>query len=291
MSRKGFRGTSAMSRRWARTVCAAISANPKLIRSLLVARIAVHLAQGKGSADILDLLAVGPAFSAPGPGAEELTSLITTVRSAFESDGLTNSVAADGLGLLSWSPERTYMLLIEYWAAQRGLTVSRARVEQELCELWDTEDSRLLTAHSSLPAFPLRGYPDVWEKLKAEPDFRVGNAGALTLTRGGGGDRAWERWMSTRPWSTLKARHLVSLGGDLARCQAARRALSRLLEQAPPGDDFCCDISTTLTDVATHALRRLMPRASGPALYGEEVPELEPLLAGSALPEIVRHPR
>lgn len=448
--------------------------NPRLIRSLLVARIAVHLARGKSPADILDLLAASPAFSPPGPGTEELASFITTVQSAFESDGLANAVTTDGLGLLPWSPESTYMLLIEYWAAQRGLTVSRVRVEQELCELWDTEDSRVLKAHSSLPAFPLRGYPDVWAKLKAEPDFRVGNAGALTLTRGGGGDRAWERWMATRPWNTLKARHLVSLGGDLARCRAARRALARLLEQAPPDDDFCgvlartaeiiqeqleriamavegmsaieyellrerdqdehfqdgclstfqdhllnrpqaissffahetthgtwgplpwwsialhgerereaaeallvrggmqlsisarhrgmdelvmscqepglgpsgltarlrfdlrdtvhvcellllarrqsvsvdfvtapidewhdrdvglvgtlniamgSDISTTLADVATHALRRLMPGASGPAFHKEGVPELEPLLAGSRLPETVRRPR
>lgn len=41
-----------------------------------------------------------------------------------------------------------------------------------------------------------------------------------------------------RPWSPLKARHLVSLGGDLARCQAAQRVLGRLLDQAPSGDEF-----------------------------------------------------
>lgn len=212
---------------------------PRLIGSMLVARIAVQLARGESTATIRDMLAASPLFAAPGPDIEELTKLIAKVQFGFEHDGLANTVVVlDGLGLLPWSPESTYMLLTEHWAAQRGRTVPRARVERDLCELWDTADSRVLAAHSSLPAFPLQGYPDLWEKLKAEPDFRVGNAGAMTLTQRGGGDQAWERWMATRPWSTLKARHLVTLGGDLVRCQAARRALGRLLDQAPPGDEF-----------------------------------------------------
>lgn len=78
----------------------------------------------------------------------------------------------------------------------------------------------------------------MWKRLKDESDFRVGNAGAMVLGERGGGDRAWDRWMSTRTWSILKARHLVRLGGDLVRCQAAQRALGRFLDQAPPGDEF-----------------------------------------------------
>lgn len=211
---------------------------PALFRSLLVARIAVQLTRGKSTTNIRDMLASSPVFAASGPNFDELTELIDKVRFGFEHDGLTNTVVADGLGMLSWSPESTYMLLIEYWAAQRGRTVPRTRVEQELSEFWDTSDSRVLAAHSSLPSFPLETYPDLWERLKAEPDFRVGNVGAMVLTQWGGGDRAWERWMSTRPWSILKAGHLVGLGEDLVRCQAALRALSRLLDQAPPDDEF-----------------------------------------------------
>lgn len=211
---------------------------PALIRSLLVMRIAVQLARGESTANIRDMLTSSPVFAVPGPDVDELTELIDRVQFGFEHDGLTNTIVIDGLGLLPWSPESTYMLLIEYWAAQRGRTVPRTRVEQELSELWDTTDSRVLAAHSSLPSFPLEAYPDLWERLKAEPDFRVGNAGAMVLTQRGGGDQAWERWISTRPWSILKAGHLVGLGGDLVRCQAAQRALSRLLDQAPPGDEF-----------------------------------------------------
>ncbi|MEW2402244.1 hypothetical protein [Streptomyces sp. NPDC046862] len=212
---------------------------PRLIGSMLVARVAVQLARGENTSNIRGMLAASPLFAAPSPDTEELTKLIGKIQFGFEHDGLANTVVVlDGLGLLPWSPESTYTLLIEYWAAQRGRAVPRSRVERELSELWDTADSRVLAAHSSLPAFPLEGYPDLWERLKAEPDFRVGNAGAMTLTQRGGGDQAWERWMSTRPWSTLKARHLVSLGGDLVRCQAAQRALGRLLDQAPSGDEF-----------------------------------------------------
>ncbi|MEW1816639.1 MULTISPECIES: caspase family protein [Streptomyces] len=209
-----------------------------LIGSLLIARIAVRLARGESRARICDWLATSPFFTVPGPDGDELNELITKVQFGFEQDGLaTTVVVLDGLGLLSWSPESTDMLLIEYWAAQRGRTMPRTRVERELRELWHSTDSRVHAALSALPSSPLEAYPDVWKRLKGEPDFRVGNVGAMALGRLGG-DRAWDRWMSTRPWSILKARHLVSLGGDLARCQAAQRALGRLLDQAPPGDEF-----------------------------------------------------
>ncbi|WP_405506685.1 caspase family protein [Streptomyces purpurascens] len=211
---------------------------PRLIGSLLIARIAVRLARGESTASIRDWLAASPFFAAPGPDGDELDELIAKVQFGFEHDGLaTTVVVLDGLGLLPWSPESTDMLLIEYWAAQRGRTVPRTRVERELRELWDSTDSRVHAALSALPSSPLEAYPDVWERLKGEPDFRVGNAGAMALGQLGG-DRAWNRWMSTRPWSILKARHLVSLGGDVARCQAAQRALGRLLDQAPSGDEF-----------------------------------------------------
>ncbi|MFI9254118.1 caspase family protein [Streptomyces sp. NPDC053069] len=209
-----------------------------LIGSLLIARIAVRLARGECRARIRDWLAASPFFTAPGPDGNELNDLIAKVQFGFEHDGLaTTVVVLDGLGLLPWSPESTDMLLIEYWAAQRGRVVPRTRVERELRELWDSTDSRVHAALSALPSSPLEAYPDVWERLKGEPDFRVGNAGAMALGRLGG-DRAWERWTSTRPWSILKARHLVSLGGDLARCHAAQRALGRILDQAPPSDEF-----------------------------------------------------
>jgi hypothetical protein len=211
---------------------------PRLIGSLLIARIAVRLARGESTASIRDWLAASPFFTAPGPDGDELNELIAKVQFGFEHDGLaTTVVVLDGLGLLPWSPESTDMLLIEYWAAQRGRAVPRTRVGRELRELWDSTDGRVHAALSALPSSPLEAYPDLWERLKGEPDFRVGNAGALALGRLGG-DRAWNAWMSTRPWSILKARHLVSLGGDLARCQAAQRALGRLLDQAPSGDEF-----------------------------------------------------
>src|SRR5690606_26320067 len=211
---------------------------PGLIGSLLIARIAVRLARGESTASIRDWLAASPFFTAPVPDRDALNELIAKGQFGFENDGLASTVGGlDGLGLLPWSPESTDMLLIEYWAAQRGRTMPRTRVERELRELWDSTDSRVHAALSALPSSPLEAYPDLWERLKGEPDFRVGNAGAMALGRLGG-DRAWDRWMSTRPWSILKARHLVSLGGDLARCQAAQRALGRLLDQAPSGDEF-----------------------------------------------------
>jgi hypothetical protein len=212
---------------------------PDLIGSLLVVRIAAQLARGETTAHIRDALADSPFFTAPSPDRDELTELIAKVQSGFERDGLATTVAVlDGLGLIPWSPESTDMLLLEYWTALRGRTVFRTRVERELRELWDSTDTRVHEALSALPSSPLEAYPDVWERLKDEPDFRVGNVGAMVLGQRGGGDRAWDRWMSTRTWSILKARHLVRLGGDLARCQAAQRALGHLLDQAPLGEEF-----------------------------------------------------
>ncbi|MFE7841009.1 hypothetical protein ACFU53_34615 [Streptomyces sp. NPDC057474] len=57
----------------------------------------------------------------------------------------------------------------------------------------------------------------------------------MMLGERGGGDRAWKHWMSTRPWSTLKASHLVRLGGDLIRCKVAQRTLAQYLDLAPAG--------------------------------------------------------
>ncbi|WUH19551.1 caspase family protein [Streptomyces sp. NBC_00448] len=211
----------------------------KLIGSILIARIAVRLARGERTADIREALAASPLFTVPGPNRDELNELIARIKFGFERDGLASTIVVlEGLGLLAWNPESTDMLLIEYWAAQRGRTVPRTRVERELRELWDSTDSRVHSALSALPSSPLEAYPDLWKRLKGEPDFRVGNAGAMVLGQHGGGDRAWDRWMSTRPWNILNARHLVSLGGDLARCQAAQRALARLLDRAPSGDEF-----------------------------------------------------
>jgi hypothetical protein len=212
---------------------------PKLISSMLIARIAVRLARGERTVDIRDMLAASPFFATPGPNDDELNELVTGVRFRFEHDGLAGALGVlEGLGLSAWNPEGTDMLLIEYWAAQRGRTVPRTRVERELRELWDSTDSRVYGALSALPSSPLEAYPDLWKRLEGEPDFRVGNAGAMVLGQHGGGDRAWDRWMSTRPWNTLNARHLVRLGGDLARCQAAQRALARLIAQAPSGHEF-----------------------------------------------------
>ncbi|MFE9908179.1 caspase, EACC1-associated type [Streptomyces clavifer] len=209
-----------------------------LIRSLLVARIATQLAQGKCTTTISRTLSSSGVFATPRPNADELYELITKVKSAYEIDGLASSVPfLGGLGLFPWTPESTYMLLIEHWAAQRGRTMPRPRVEQELSDLWDTADTRVLSAHSALPSLPLVAYPDPWAKLKAEPDLRVGTVTAMMLGERGGGDRAWGHWMSTRPWSTLKARHLVQLGGDLVRCQAAQRTLAQYIDMAPVGHD------------------------------------------------------
>jgi hypothetical protein len=55
--------------------------------------------------------------------------------------------------------------------------------------------------------------------------------------------------------------------------------------------DIGSDTGATLADIATHALRRLMPGASGPAFHLEGVPPLERLLKSSRLPQICRHPR
>ncbi|MFJ6439515.1 caspase domain-containing protein [Streptomyces sp. NPDC091649] len=205
-----------------------------LIRSLLVARIATQLAQGKSTTVISGMLASSGVFATPHPNADELCELITEVQFAYETDGLANSVSSlGGLGLSPWAPESTYILLIEYWAAQRGRSMPRPRVERELSELWDTADTRVLSAISSLPPLPLATYPDLWKKMKAEPDLRVGTITATMLGERGGSDRAWEHWMSTRPWSTLKARHLVQLGGDLVRCKEAQQTLAQYVHLTP----------------------------------------------------------
>ncbi|MFF1897127.1 hypothetical protein [Streptomyces sp. NPDC058206] len=210
--------------------------DPVLIRSLLVARIAVQLAQGKSTTTISGMLSSSGVFSTPCPNTDELSELIAEVQFRYETDGLANSVPfLGGLGLFPWTPESTYMLLSEYWAAQRSRTIPRPHVERELSKLWDTADTRVLSAHSSLPSLPLVTYPDPWEKLKAEPDLRVGTVTTMMLGERGGGDRAWEHWMSTRPWSTLKARHLVQLGSDLVRCKAAQRTLAQYVDLAPAG--------------------------------------------------------
>ncbi|MFC4961691.1 hypothetical protein ACFPFX_35960 [Streptomyces mauvecolor] len=212
--------------------------SPRLIGTLLVVRIAVLHARGMAEPDICSELAKSAAFSAPTPTSEALTALVREVRFSIEFNGLACSVALGGLGLQPWSPESTYMLLLEYWAAQRGRTVTRSRVEQELHELWDTNDQRVLAALSALPAYPLEGYPDLWKRLKAEPDFRVGNAAAMALGKHSGADRDEERWHNTRTWSILKAGHLVTVGRDLVCCQAARHWLGRYMDKAPDGDEF-----------------------------------------------------
>lgn len=210
--------------------------DPTLIRSLLVARIAVQLAQGKSTTTISGILSSSRVFATPCPSTDELSELIAEVQFRYETDGLANSVPfLGGLGLFPWTPESTYMLLSEYWAAQRSRTMPRPHVERELSDLWGIADTRVLSAHSSLPSLPLVTYPDPWEKLKAEPDPRVGTVTAMMLGERGGGDRAWEHWMSTRPWSTLTARHLVQLGGDLVRCKAAQRTLAQYVDLAPYG--------------------------------------------------------
>ncbi|MHA5053000.1 hypothetical protein [Streptomyces sp. SD15] len=211
--------------------------DPGLVRALMVARIAMRLARGERAEEIVKMLATSPVFSTPRPTSAEHEELISKVELGFERYGLATNIVTDGLGLLPWNPESTYMLLTEYWAAQRGRTVPRHRVEQELTDLWDTNHPGVLTAHSSLPALPLEGYPDIWEELKAEPDARVGNAAAFTLTERGG-DRAWDQWMASRTWSPLRADHLQTIGGDLVRCKAARRVLGHLIEQAPADAEF-----------------------------------------------------
>ncbi|MFJ6779698.1 caspase domain-containing protein [Streptomyces yangpuensis] len=210
--------------------------DPTLVRSLLVARIAVQLAQGKSTTTISAALSSSGVFATPCPNTDELSELIAEVQFGYERTGLANSVPfLGGLGLCPWTPESTYMLLSEYWAAQRSRTMPRPRVEQELSQLWDTTDIRVLSAHSSLPSLPLASYPDPWKKLEAEPDLRVGTVTAMMLGERGGADRAWKQWMSTRPWSTLEARHLVQLGGDLVRCKAAQRTIAQYVDGAPVG--------------------------------------------------------
>ncbi|NBE56651.1 caspase family protein [Streptomyces boluensis] len=212
--------------------------DPMLVRSLLVARIAAQLAQGKNTTDIIGMLSSSWVFATPCPNTDELSELIAEVQFGCEINGLANSVPFLGdLGLFPWTPESTYMLLSEYWAAQRSRTMPRPHVERELSELWDVTDTRVLSSLSSLPSLPLVFYPDPWDKLKAEPDLRVGTVTAMMLGERGGGDRAWEHWMSTRPWSTLKARHLVQLGGDLVRCKAAQRAIAQHVDLSPAGHD------------------------------------------------------
>jgi len=209
-----------------------------LVRALLLVRIAVLDARGHTTGDITDLLADSLVFAAPKPEARHLADLVRKTRSRMEYDGLTRSAFLLGLGLRAWSPESTYRLLVEYWSAQRARSVTRTRVKRELSRCWEVQGLRLMDACLSLPPYPLEGYPDLWARLKAEPDFRVGNFAALGLSGKGANKQAWERWVERLPFTTYKAGHLVVVGGELVRCTEARRFLREVLNQPYTDDDL-----------------------------------------------------
>jgi hypothetical protein len=237
--------------------------DPGLIAALLVARAWVLLADGKRTDEIAGELAAIPVFANPAPSEHEVVDLVEAVESEFFNSGLARGVCLDGLGLAPWSPESTHMLLTERWAAVRGITTPRPRVERELSELWGLEDPRVLSAFASLPAYPLEGYPDIWKTLKnaSEEDTRVGNLGGVALTERGG-NRPAQRWSESRPWSLAKITHLHSLGVDLARCQGAQRTCASLLRQAPPGDDFVAVIEHT-AEIVQHQVERVAVAIEG----------------------------
>jgi hypothetical protein len=205
--------------------------DPDLVRALVVARIAALAADGRTKDDIAELLAASPAFVAPGPQLGQLANLVAKVHWELEYDGITGSVWLLGCGLRLWSPERTYLLLLELWSARRLSSAPSTRVRRELAQCWGIRDRHWLDACLSRPPEPLKGYPDVWATLKAEPDFKVGNAAALALNGNPTSKHAWQRWADRLPFSPVRAEHLLVVGGDLISCIQAQRYLHHLRDR------------------------------------------------------------
>jgi hypothetical protein len=177
----------------------------------------------------------------------------------MQFDGLARSVPLLGLGLRAWSPESTYGLLTEYWLAQRARSVTSTRVKRELSQCWDVPGLRLSDTCLSRPPRPLEGYPDLWTRLKAEPDRRVGNFAALGLRRS---DQAWERWADRLPFSADQVEYLLTLGGDLVRCTEARRFLREVLDQLSTDDNLRPAAARAL-DIIEDQLEQLGMTVSG----------------------------
>jgi len=233
-----------------------------LVRALLIVRIAVLDARGHTTGDITGLLADSPAFAAPKPEPRHLTDLVEKIRSRMEFDGLTRSVLLLGLGLRAWSPESTYRLLMEYWSAQRARSVTSTRVKRELSQCWEVQGLRLLDACLSRPPRPLEGYPDLWARLEAEPDRRVGNFAALGLNGKDRSKQAWERWADRLPFSAYHAKHLLELGGDLVRCTEARRFLREVLNR-PHMDENLRPVAARALDIIEDQLEQLGTAVNG----------------------------
>ncbi|MCR3754412.1 GIY-YIG nuclease family protein [Lentzea californiensis] len=201
---------------------------PALVCALLVTRIAALAAGGRSNDDIVQLLTTSPAFVGPGPQPEQLADLVAKIYRQIGYGGITGPVGFLGSGLPAWSPESTYLLLLEIWSSRRLGSVSHTQVRKELARCWGVQDARWLEACLSRPPAPLHGYPDVWATLKAEPDARVGNVAALGLTGDPAGKQVRERWADRLPFAASQVEHLFTVGGDLVSSTQARRYLRHL---------------------------------------------------------------
>ncbi|MBM7856228.1 GIY-YIG nuclease family protein [Lentzea nigeriaca] len=191
-------------------------------------RIAALATGGRSKDDIVQLLTNSPVFVGPGPEPEQLANLVAKICRQIEYGGITGLVGPLGSGLRSWSPESTYLFLLEIWLSRRLGLASRAQVRKELARCWGVQDAHWFEACLSRPLAPLQGYPDVWATLKAEPDARVGNVAALGLTGDSAGKQVWERWADRLPFDASQVEHLFTVGGDLVNSTQARRYLRHL---------------------------------------------------------------
>jgi hypothetical protein len=201
-----------------------------LERALVVAHIARLLAKGQTVGAVSELLLTNAILASAGP--DDLLALVRRVHYGLGSDGIVGAPWLKDSGLAGWDPDATYLFLLELWSAWRLASVSRARVKRDLRQYWGLCDPQWFDECLSRPAEPLLGYSDIWTRARADPDFRVGNLVALSLSRGPGSDEAWEHWVDQAPFSIVRAQHLYDLGGDLVRCRYAQPFLHRILAES-----------------------------------------------------------
>jgi hypothetical protein len=109
--------------------------DPHLVRALLVARVAVLVAAGRSTADIVRMLADSGVLAGSNVQPERLTDLVRVLQRHFAFGGTGDSVWLLGCALSTWSPESTYRLLLELWSAQRLERIPPRQVKPEWSEV------------------------------------------------------------------------------------------------------------------------------------------------------------
>lgn len=221
--------------------------NHALLSALVVSRIAVLLAAGHRHDEVVSLLAAPePHQALQRPLPNQLPNLIDQVGRQLARDGITASTRVDGCGLLPWSPESTFQLLLELWATQRRGAVGNPQTKKELQNWWGIDDTDWLQACLSRAASPFATFTDLLTRIGREPDEVVRNLVVLGLSsddtkRRPSPGAAVER-LSV---DAYHAQHLLVIASELMDCRrvrqyvdqlsgpqtsATRRSISRVLE-------------------------------------------------------------